>query len=62
MGLWQAGPGKEVEHLAKRNEWDVKATLGRAASCSALGRWTQAHLWGQSGQVRLGTAAVRCEG
>lgn len=45
MGLWQAGPGKEVEHLAKRNEWDVKASLGRAASCSALGCWDhQVHL------------------
>lgn len=53
MGLWQAGSGKEAEHLAKRNEWNVKAGLGWAAAAatvasgSALGHWThQVHLWG----------------
>lgn len=58
MGLWQAGLGKEVEHLAKRNEWDVKASLDQAASCSALGRWThQVHL---CRGVWTGEAGNRC--
>lgn len=57
MGLWQAGPGKEAEHLAKRNEWNVKAGLG-VASGSALGHWThQVHLWGG---VWAGEAENRC--